>query len=169
MTEEFRDIPGFPGLQATSYGRIIGRLGNEIGTPTPKYVVVSSRPGVRVKGHPRKQSTQSRGRLILLAFVGPPPPDKPEVDHIDQNKHNDRPENLRWTDRYEQMQNRGVKADSGTGVKGLYLHKATEPNHSDRWRCTINHLHESHVKYFRLDQREEAIAWLEQKRIELNL
>ena len=168
MAEQFRDIPGFPGLQATSYGRIIGRLGKEIGTPTPKYVVISSRPGVKVKGQPRKQLTQSRGRLILLAFVGPPPPDKPEVDHIDQNKHNDRPENLRWVDKYENMQNRGVLAHSGTGVKGLSLKKATEPNHSDRWRCTITVKRVDYVQHFRLDQREEAIAWLEQKRIELN-
>ena len=101
--------------------------------------------------------------------MGPPPPDKPEVDHINRNKRDDRPENLRWVDRYEQMQNRNVLAHSETGIKGLYLHKATLPNHSDRWRCKIDHLHESHVKHFRLDQREEAIAWLEQKRIELNL
>lgn len=163
MAEEFRDIPGFPGLKATSYGRIIGKKGKEIGCNKNKYVIIGGR------SLPPGYSTLSRGNLVLRAFVGSPPPDKPEVDHINRNKKDDRPENLRWADRYENMQNRGVLAHSGNGVKGLYLHKAILPNHSDRWRCTIRHKHTTYLQHFHLDQREEAIAWLEQKRIELNL
>jgi hypothetical protein len=161
--EEFRDIPGFPGLKATSFGRIIGKKGKEIGCFKNKYVIISGR------SLPPGYSTLSRANLILRAFVGEPPADKPECDHIDRNKHNDRPENLRWADRYEQMHNRGDEAlaHSGSGVKGLYLLKATLPNHSDRWRCTVSVHHTHFVKYFRIDQIEEATAWLINKREEL--
>lgn len=155
MAEEFRDIPGFPGLKATSYGRIIGKLGNEIGSKTGKYVSIGGR------SLPPGYGTLSRGNLVLRAFVGPPPPDKPEVDHINRNKKDDRPENLRWADRYENMQNRDVLACSTSQIKGL-----TERHH---WQCTIKHRHKVYNNLFPIDQREEAIAWLEQKRIELNL
>ena len=155
MAEQFRDIPGFPGLQATSYGRIIGRLGKEIGCKTGKYVSIGGR------SLPPGYSTLTRGNLVLRAFVGPPPPDKPEVDHINRNKKDDRPENLRWVDRYENMQNINVHKDSASQIKGL-----TERHH---WQCEIKHHHKIYNKVFPIDQREEAIAWLEQKRIELNL
>ena len=155
MAEEFRDIPGFPGLQATSYGRIIGRLGNEIGSKTGNYVSIGGR------SLPPGYTTLGRGNLVLRAFVGPPPPDKPEVDHINRNKKDDRPENLRWADRYEQMQNRDVHKNSASQIKGL-----TERHH---WQCEIKHRHKVYNKLFPIDQREEAVAWLEQKRIELNL
>jgi hypothetical protein len=153
--EEFRDIPGFSGLKATSFGRIIGKKGEEIGSKKNKYVIISGR------SLPQGYSTLSRGNLILRAFVGEPPADKPEVDHIDRNKHNDRPENLRWADRYEQMQNRAVMKNSASQVKGL-----TERHH---WQCTITACGRDYSKVFPIDQREEAIQWLTDKRIELNL
>jgi hypothetical protein len=161
--EEFRDIPGFPGLKATSLGRVIGKRGEEVGCFRGKYVIICGRT------LPSPYTCLSRGNLILRAFVGPPPPDKPEVDHINRNKQDDRPENLRWVNRFENMQNRGVKCDSDSGIKGLYLHKATLPNHADRWRCTVKHRHTTFVQHFRLNQKEEAIEWLTQKRKELGI
>lgn len=38
-------------------------------------------------------------RLVLEAYVGRAPKDKPECDHINRVKHDNRVENLRWTDR----------------------------------------------------------------------
>ena len=166
IMEEFRDIPGFPQWKASSFGRIINLNGEEIGCAAGKYVILGYRPDSKDW---RKHTTISRGKLILRAFVGPPPPDKPEVDHINRNKQDDRPENLRWVDRFENMQNRGVKCDCDSGIKGLYLNKATLPNHADRWRCTVVHRHTTFVQYFRLNQKEQAIEWLTQKRKELGI
>lgn len=159
--EEFRDIPGFPGLKATSFGRIIGKKGEEIGGTAKTYVTITTNIGSLCKSY-------GRGNLILRAFVGEPPEDKPECDHIDRNKHNDRPENLRWADRSEQMQNRDVKADSLSGVKGLHLMSGTRDSGS-RWRCQVTKKYITYSQYFPIDQREEAIQWLTDKRIELNL
>ena len=168
MEEEFRDIPGFKGLKATSFGRIIGRSGEEIGCFKNRYVLIGGRYD---DTDWRKKTTISRGNLILRAFVGPPPPDKPEVDHINRDSHDDRPENLRWADRLEQMHNRNPAPmkNSTTGTKGLYLHKNTIPGHSDRWRCSIRHFKVDYVKHFRLAEKDEAIQWLKEKRGELGI
>jgi hypothetical protein len=157
--EEFRDIPGFPGLKATSFGRIIGKKGKEIGSTAKTYVTITTNIGSVCKSY-------GRGNLILRAFVGEPPPDKSECDHIDRNKHNDRPENLRWADRAEQMQNRDVKADSISGIKGLRL-MAGKRDSGDRLKCEIRHNYITYRQYFPIDQIEEATAWLINKREEL--
>ena len=40
-------------------------------------------------------------RIVATAFHGKPPTKEHVVDHIDTNKHNNRPENLRWVTRLE--------------------------------------------------------------------
>ena len=40
-------------------------------------------------------------RIVCVAFHGPPPTDQHVVDHIDTNRANNRPENLRWLTRLE--------------------------------------------------------------------
>lgn len=40
-------------------------------------------------------------RIVCTAFNGPPPSDQHVVDHIDTNRANNRPENLRWLTRLE--------------------------------------------------------------------
>ena len=51
-------------------------------------------------------------RLICEAFHGPCPPDKGEVDHIDRDTANNRPENLRWATPSENLRNRSVNEES---------------------------------------------------------
>ncbi|MDR0612303.1 MAG: HNH endonuclease [Dysgonamonadaceae bacterium] len=42
-------------------------------------------------------------RIVAKAFLGEPPTKKHVVDHIDTNKQNNRPENLRWVTRLENV------------------------------------------------------------------
>ena len=42
-------------------------------------------------------------RIVATAFYGEPPTKEHVVDHIDTNKHNNRPENLRWVTRLENV------------------------------------------------------------------
>lgn len=54
-------------------------------------------------------------RVVALALI-PNPDGKPEVNHIDGNKENNRPENLEWSDRSEQEKHAfatGLKSSRG--------------------------------------------------------
>ena len=42
-------------------------------------------------------------RIVAYAFLGNPPTDQHVVDHIDTNRRNNRPENLRWVTRLENI------------------------------------------------------------------
>lgn len=68
------------------------------------------RSGYRVAIISRKQCYVHR--LICEAFHGTCPPDRPEVDHLDRNPSNNKPENLRWCTRSENMRNRAVNEES---------------------------------------------------------
>jgi len=51
-----------------------------------------------------KDKSYAVHRLIAMAFV-PNPENKPEVDHINRNPSDNRPENLRWVTKVENMEN----------------------------------------------------------------
>lgn len=51
-------------------------------------------------------------RVICEAFHGVCPQDKCQVDHIDRNPANNRPENLHWVSRSENQRNRKVSEES---------------------------------------------------------
>lgn len=55
-------------------------------------------------------------RLVALAFL-PNPENKPTVDHIDRNTHNNNVDNLRWADLPEQWEN-NQRAVSVRAIKG---------------------------------------------------
>ena len=42
-------------------------------------------------------------RIVAFAFLGNPPSDQHVVDHIDTNRRNNRPKNLRWLTRLEKV------------------------------------------------------------------
>ena len=51
---------------------------------------------------------QSVHRIVAFAFLGNPPTDQHVVDHIDTNRRNNRPENLRWLTRLENALNNPI-------------------------------------------------------------
>lgn len=55
-------------------------------------------------------------RLICEAFHGPCPPGKCQVDHIDRDPSNNKPENLRWVTGSENQHNRADYARCGVSA-----------------------------------------------------
>ena len=47
-------------------------------------------------------------RIVAFAFLGDPPTEQHVVDHIDTNRRNNRPENLRWLTRLENALNNPI-------------------------------------------------------------
>tara|TARA_R110000796_G_scaffold242742_1_gene364997 strand:- start:77 stop:553 length:477 start_codon:yes stop_codon:yes gene_type:complete len=90
-------------------------------------------------------------RLVGEAFI-PNPDNKPELDHINQDKSDNRIENLRWVTSSENNQNKGIMITNTSGHKNICYHK-----HSDRWqfRKEINNV--KYQKYFRT--KIEAIVY----------
>ena len=99
----WRDVPSFPGYQASSDGQIkrLATLGAD-GRRLRELVLSQSRNtgGYFVTSilaqAGRRYQAQPVHRLICEAFHGPSPADKPFALHNDGSKDNNVPDNLRW-------------------------------------------------------------------------
>ena len=92
-------------------------------------------------------------RLVFLFCNGAFP--VRQTDHINGIKHDNRIENLRDVSRSENMRNKGMQSNNKSGVCGLDMHKL-----SGTWRCQVHNGDRYIAKHFKLDQRDEAIAYL---------
>merc|ERR1711966_66558 len=85
---------------------------------------------------------------------------KNEIDHINQNKLDNRLENLRWVNHRENNINRGIQSRNKSGVNGVRFNK-----HRNYWVGSI-YIEEYKRKEKTFKNKEEAIKWrleMEQK------
>ena len=61
-------------------------------------------------------------RLVALHYI-PNPENKPQVDHINRDRSDNRIDNLRWVTRSENQQNTGIQKDNTSGIKNIYFDK----------------------------------------------
>lgn len=130
MSEVWKPIPGFPGYVASSLGRVgsyrlhgspPGRSGGDQSARTPKLRLLKASPDpggyLRVNLQANgKTCPQYVNRLVLLAFVGEPPPGHETRHFPDRDKTNNRPDNLSWG---THKQNVADKAFHGTTTRHL--------------------------------------------------
>ena len=120
VNEEWRDVSGYEGLyQVSNLGRVRsldrwrkngsgeykqkGRILNQGYTTTGYKQIVLNKD--------KKRKTLKVHRLVAIAFI-PNPENKPNVNHIDGNPHNNNVENLEWCTQAENVQhaiNTGLK------------------------------------------------------------
>lgn len=99
-------------------------------------------------------------RIVATAFHGVPPTKEHVVDHIDTNKRNNRPANLRWVTRLENVLLNPITAKRIALVCGSveafladpskFRDKLHEPN--DKWMCTVS-IQEAQISL------ERMLAW----------
>ena len=85
-------------------------------------------------------------RIVASAFHGEPPTKEHVVDHIDTNKQNNRPENLRWVTRLENILLNPITAKRIENICGSveafladhskFRNKFPDPNYE--WMCTVS-------------------------------
>jgi hypothetical protein len=103
--ERWRDVPGWP-YQASSEARIRNRYAQVLRARPDKdgYPQVTVRDG-------RRRRTVRVHVLVALAFHGQPPKGKPEVRHLDGDRGNSRPWNLRWGTRRDNERDKRFTAE----------------------------------------------------------
>ncbi|MEP6728580.1 MAG: HNH endonuclease signature motif containing protein [Bacteroidota bacterium] len=99
-------------------------------------------------------------RIVATAFHGVPPTKEHVVDHIDTNRWNNRPTNLRWVTRLENVLLNPITAKRialACGSIEVFLadpskfrDRLREPN--DKWMCTVS-IQEAQISF------ERMLAW----------
>ena len=94
--EEWRDIVGYPNYSISSYGRVYSHKRNIILVP---FYDNWGYPRVTLNNE-YGPCTKSIHKLVANAFI-PNIHNKPEINHIDGDKDNNRYDNLEWVTRSE--------------------------------------------------------------------
>lgn len=99
--EIWKDIPGIDGYQASNIGRIRNAKNNRV-RKLEKHHSRHDKEYYRVGIKGIKKGIHFRvHRLVALAFIGPPPDEKSQVAHADDNGLNNKVENLSYKSHIE--------------------------------------------------------------------
>lgn len=126
MKEIWKAIIGFPNYEVSNIGRVRSSKSGKLRVlklskkqdkdrPCPVYMVASL---ISPTGDRKKKRVH---RLVLEAFVGPAPFDKPHGCHIDGNSTNNWLPNLKWS---SAVSNEADKELHGTKLFGTAVHNA---------------------------------------------
>jgi len=118
LMEQWRDIPSLEGYQASTLGRVRGEKVGSMPNGSTRLYKTGPTYGMRVRTtgrFPWRMQIQVCGknhkvhRLVCEAFHGPCPENKTDVMHLNEISIDNRPENLRWGTRKENLNSPGVK------------------------------------------------------------
>jgi hypothetical protein len=153
---DYRRIDGYDNYVISNYGEVFdttsGKVRNTHIGGTGYYLVDLYKD--------TKRKTYKIHRLIATYFIENPE-QKGFVDHIDNNRLNNHPLNLRWATRNENNHNSQLSKKNTSGVKGVYWNKRDK-----KWVARIFHNYKQYnLGYF--TNIEDAIIARRKKAKEL--
>lgn len=125
--EEYRPIDDYPNYAVSNLGNVKNiRTGRIL-----RYGLNSSGYKVIDLYNNGKSKTQQIHKLVGKAFL-PNPENKPCIDHKNNNKLDNRLENLRFATLQENSRNCKISSRNTSGIKGVNWHKKTK-----KWQASI--------------------------------
>lgn len=124
-------------------------------------------PGKRYRGAHILGKNHYVHRLICEAFHGPCPSDKNTVDHIDRDRTNNHPSNLKWASRTENNLNRGFRTVCSATSKSKepyireYLRKNVKGEDVKYFSVKIDRHDLKVFKHFK--SKEEAVKYRDEQ------
>lgn len=97
ITEKWSVIPEAPSYSVSNLGRVARMKGGQGARPMIRKQDLERTGYYRVRLYKNGRMIRvSVHRLVAQAFLGPPPTPKHQVAHYDNNRRNNRIDNLRW-------------------------------------------------------------------------
>lgn len=106
MTKEWRDIPGWEGTyQVSNEGAVMRLAGSPYCRTNRTLRNIKSSTGYFYVNFTNSSEHRHKHihRLVALAFLEPQPTPEHEINHINGNKADNRPENLEWVTRSQNI------------------------------------------------------------------
>ena len=119
--EEWREIPGFWGYEVSSHGNVrswrVPRWRNKRAVKPHPVKLRRARGYNRVflQDSDEKSKPFQVHRLVALMFIGTPPSDAHEIGHKNDDKTDNRAENLEWVTRQQNIQQRNDRSRQAWG------------------------------------------------------
>lgn len=113
--EEWKQIPGFPRYWVSNLGNVQFEKGR-LRLPLKQHWLNSGKRGgmylafnvsvtaERTAGGNHKKKTFKTHKIVALLFIGPVPPQRPVVMHLDEMKENNQWDNLQYGTQLENVQ-----------------------------------------------------------------
>lgn len=135
VAEEWRDIPGYEGLyKVSSLGRVYGmRTGVYMKMLPDKDGYLKLNLYKKNPAGKSVRKTHHVHRLVALAFI-PNPDNKPQIDHINGIKTDNRPDNLRWATCKENINNPVTKSLRAESVEKYWEDEEHRKQRAERNR-----------------------------------
>ena len=146
MEETFKSIVGFPQFikfEISNFGRV-----REIDDKNHYLQGTVNKDGYRIFEYNKKKI--GAHRLVALHFLGNPD-NKPVVDHKDNDRLNNKVNNLRWATISENGKNKVLYSTNTSGFKGVAFNAK-----SNKWDATIT-CNNKRINLGSFDKIEDAI------------
>jgi hypothetical protein len=156
MKEVYKTIKNFPNY-------LISNLGNILNKKSGRFLLPSlDKDGYEVVVLSKNDHTTNKKihRLVAKAFIKNPT-NKEVVDHIDNNRTNNRVDNLRWVTSSENSMNRSISSKNKSGYKGVCYDEV-----NNKWKAYIK-INEKQMNIGNYKTKAQAVEARKLKAIDL--